>query len=184
MKQIYIINGSGTSGKDTFVEKISKYMPCCKYSIIDLCKEAATVLGCNVNDKTEKTRKFLSDLKYLSSDYNYIPFKDVISVVIDFKCNLVDYEVLFIDMRDPDDIKRAVELLDAKTILVRRPSAIKITSNHADANVENYNYDYIIENNGTIEQLENIAKMMVKEIKSGNTMLKNHKPVTYIGIEY
>ena len=24
MKQIYIINGSGTSGKDTFVEKISK----------------------------------------------------------------------------------------------------------------------------------------------------------------
>lgn len=177
MKQIYITNGSGTSGKDSFVEKMNKYMPCCKYSIIDLCKEAATVLGCNVNDKTEKTRKFLSDLKDLSANYNDIPFKDVISMVIDFKCNLVDCEVLFVDMRDPDDIKRAVELFDAKTILLRRSSAIKITGNHADMNVENYNYDYIIENNGTIKQLENVAKIMVEEIKSGNTMLKNHKPV-------
>lgn len=184
MKQIYITNGSGTSGKDTFIKKINKYIPCCKYSIIDLCKEAAEVLGCNVNDKTEKTRKFLSDLKDISANYNDIPFKDVVSVVIDFKCNLVDYEVLFIDMRDPDDIKRAVELFGAKTILVRRPSAIKITSNHADANVENYNYDYIIENNGTIEQLENIAKIMAKEIKSGNTMLKNHKPVIFTGSKY
>ena len=76
MKKIYITSGVGRSGKDTFCEFISKYIPTYKYSIVDLPKEAAKVLGWD-GGKTEKDRKFLSDIMDLSTDYNDAPFKDV-----------------------------------------------------------------------------------------------------------
>ena len=40
-----------------------------------------------------------------------------------------------------------------------------IESNHADRNVENYEYDYIIENDGTLEQLDTMAKLFVRDIE-------------------
>ena len=175
MKKIYVLNGVGTSGKGTWVEFIGKYIPTYKYSIVDLPKEAAKVLGWD-GGKTEKDRKFLSDIMDLSTEYNDSPFRDVLSVVTDFKNNLIEDEVLFIDMRDPKDIARAVETFGAETILIRNPSVEKIESNHADANVENYNYDYIIENDGTLEQLRAMAKFFVREIICWNEVKGYEKP--------
>jgi hypothetical protein len=47
----------------------------------------------------------------------------------------------------------------------------QINSNHADANVSNYVYDYYIDNNGTIEELQELAedfmRMWDKEIEYG-----------------
>lgn len=177
MKKIYITSGVGRSGKDTFCEFISKYIPTYKYSIVDLPKEAAKVLGWD-GGKTEKDRKFLSDVMDLSTDYNDAPFKDVLSLVTDFK-NSKDFDecnVLIIDMRDPKDIARAVETFGAETILVRKPDAKKIESNHADRDVENYKYDYIIENDGTLEQLENVAEFFVREIICWNEVKTDEKP--------
>ena len=74
MKKIYITSGVGRSGKDTFYEFISKYIPTYKYSIVDLSKQAAKVLGWD-GGKTEKDRRFLSDIMDLSTDYNNAPFK-------------------------------------------------------------------------------------------------------------
>lgn len=156
MKKILIQNSVGGSGKDTFAAFLNKYIPTYKCSIIDLPKEAATVLGWG-GGKTERDRKFLSDIMDLSTEYNDSPFRDVLSVVTDFKNNLIEDEVLIIDMRDPKDIARAVNLFGAEAILIRNPNVEKIVSNHADANVENYEYDYIIENDGTLEQLDKMA---------------------------
>lgn len=161
MKKIFIQNSVGGSGKDTWAGLVGKYIPTYKYSIVDLPKEAAKVLGWD-GGKTEKDRKFLSDIMDLSTEYNDSPFQDVVSVVIDFKNNLIEDEVLFIDMRDPKDIARAVETFGAKTILMRNPNVEKIESNHADANVENYEYDYIIENDGSLGDLESVAKDFVE----------------------
>lgn len=165
MKKIYITSGVGRSGKDTFCEFVSKYIPTYKYSIVDLPKEAAKVLGWD-GGKTEKDRKFLSDVMDLSTDYNDAPFKDVLSLVTDFKNSkdFDEYDVLIIDMRDPKDIARAVETFGAETILVHNPKVRKIESNHADRDVENYEYDYIIENDGTLEQLNKIAEWFVEAI--------------------
>ena len=163
MKKVFIQNSIGGSGKDTWAEFISKYIPIHKYSIIDLTKEAAKVLGWN-GGKSERDRKFLSDIMDLSTEYNDSPFQDVSSVVDDFKNNLIEGEVLFIDMRDPKDIARAVKDFGAETILIRNPNVEKIESNHADANVEDYNYDYIIENDGTLEQLDMMARFFVEGI--------------------
>ena len=177
MKKIYITSGVGRSGKDTFCEFISKYIPTYKYSIVDLPKEAAKVLGWD-GGKTEKYRKFLSDVMDLSTDYNDAPFKDVLSLVTDFK-NSKDFDecdVLIIDMRDPKDIARAVETFGAETILVRKPDAKKIESNHADRDVENYKYHYIIENDGTLEQLDLMAKFFVREVICWNEVKTDEKP--------
>lgn len=63
--------------------------------------------------------------------------------------------VFFIDDREPEHIQRLKEKLNAVTVLIRRPGDENIeTSNHADANVFSYWYDYTIDNNGTLEELE------------------------------
>ena len=163
MKKVFVINGVGTSGKGEFVSRLGKYIPTCGYSIVDLPKQAAKVLGWD-GGKTEKDRKFLSDIMDLSDNYNDAPFRDVTEIVADFKSNYIEADVLVIDMRDPKDIARAVETFGAEAILVRKPDVKKIESNHADANVENYEYDYIIENDGTLEQLEKTAKLFIKKM--------------------
>jgi hypothetical protein len=175
LKKIFIQNSVGGSGKDTWAGLVGKYIPTHKYSIIDLTKEAAKVLGWD-GGKTEKDRKFLSDIMDLATKYNDSPFQDVLSVVTDFKNNLIEGEVLFIDMRDPKDIARAVEIFGAKTILIRNPNVEKIESNHADANVEDYNYDYIIENDGTLEQLDAMAKLFVRDIICWSETRTHYKP--------
>lgn len=176
MKKVFVLNGVGTSGKGTFVDFVGEYISTYKYSIVDLPKEAATLLGWD-GGKTEKDRRFLSDILDLSAEYNDCPFRDVLSVVTDFKNNLIEDEVLFIDMRDPKDIARAVEVFGAETILIRNPNVKKIDSNHADANVEEYEYDYIIENDGTLQQLDDMAKFFVREIIYWNETKGYGKPL-------
>lgn len=183
MKKIFVQNSVGGSGKDTWASLLNKYIPTYKYSIVDLPKEAAKVLGWD-GGKTEKDRKFLSDVMDLSTEYNDAPFKDVLSIVTDFKNNLLEYDVLIIDMRDPKDIARAVETFGAETILIRNPNVRKIESNHADRDVENYEYDYIIENDGTLEQLENVAEFFVREIICWSDIPGNDRPLVLTCSDY
>lgn len=164
IKKVYITNGSGGNGKDSFADFLGKYISVFKYSSIDLVKEMFEVAGISKADKTEKKRKLWSDGKDLLTAYDDIPFKDITSVVTDFMNDKIDTDVLLIDIREPEEIARAVQTFGAETILIRNPKVDKIDTNHADANVENYNYDYIIENNGTLEQLETVAKDFAKNV--------------------
>ena len=164
-KKVFITNGSAENGKDSFAAFLGKYISVFKYSSIDLVKEMFEFVGVSKNDKTEKKRKLWSDGKDLLTQYDDIPFKDIASIVADFKNNKIETEVLLIDIREPDEIARAVAEFGAETILVRNPNVAKIESNHADRDVENYEYDYIIVNNGTLEQLEATAKNFSDYIK-------------------
>ena len=74
-KQVIIINGTGGSGKDTFVQYCSKYAKVINISSVDKVKEAATILVGWKGEKDEKSRKLLVDLKKLSIDYNDAPLK-------------------------------------------------------------------------------------------------------------
>lgn len=185
MKKIFILNRVGTSGKGVFADYINKYISTYKYSIVDLSKEAAKVLGWN-GGKTEKDRRFLSDIMDLSTEYNDAPFNDVLSLVTDFKNSkdFANHESLIIDMRDPKDIARAVEMFGAETILIRNPNVRKIESNHADRDVEDYEYDYIIENNGTLEQLDKVAKLFVCDVIRGEHIPSKDKPFTLTCSKY
>ena len=153
MKNIIIINGYGGSGKDTFIEFVSKYNKVYNFSSVDKVKKIAKEIGWN-GDKDEKSRKFLSDLKKLTTEYNDMSFNSIKEAVNDFK--LSDKEIMFIHIRECEEIKRAALEFNAKTLFIRRDDINKITSNDSDKNVENYNYDYII-NNTTLENLEKDA---------------------------
>lgn len=84
----------------------------------------------------------------------------------------------------PEEISRAVETFGAETILIRNPGVRKIVSNHADANVERYKYDYIIENDGTLEQLERVAKLFICDVICGEHIPEKDKPFTWTCSKY
>lgn len=139
-------------GKDTFAELLNEIIPTLKYSSIDKVKEIAKLCGWK-GGKTEKDRKFLSDLKVLTSQYSNMPLESIINKTIEF-LNSNYYQVMLIDIREPEEIEKAKKILKAKTILIKNNRVQMITSNMADANVFNYNYDFTIENNGTLEEFK------------------------------
>lgn len=162
MKQIVIINGTGGCGKDTFVEYCKKYCQVFNFSSIDKVKEIAKMIGWT-GTKTEKDRKFLADLKKLTTDFNDMAFNSIKEAVNSF--NNSDDEVMFIHIREPEEVDRAVKTFKAKALLIKRENQEIIKSNYSDANVENYTYDYIIINT-TLEQLEKEAQKFIEELRN------------------
>ena len=159
-KQVIIINGTGGSGKDTFVEFCSEFANVINISSVDKVKEAAKILVGWNGEKDEKSRKLLVDLKQLSIEYNDFPSKYIKQKYDEFLNS--DSNYLFIHIREIDEIEKIKKMLGAKTLLVRNPRVALITSNNSDGNVYNYNYDYVIKNDGTLEDLKQKAKEFVK----------------------
>lgn len=176
-KQVFIINGSGGVGKDTFVSLVSKASnrPVMNFSSIDKVKDIAKIIGWN-GGKTEKDRKFLSDLKLLCTDYNNMPFNSMSEKVEEFiNCKAA---MLFLHIREPEEIEKARVAFNAKTILIKRDSIKQITSNMADGNVFNYQYDIVINNDGDLLDLERKAIEFVNDftlntIKEIKAVIKN-----------
>ena len=163
-KTIVIINGTGGSGKDTFVSFVSKYSKVLNFSSIDKVKEVAKIIGWD-GGKTEKDRKFLSDLKKLTTEYNDMAFKSTKDAVNEFLNS--DCDIMFIHIREPEEIERAVKAFGAKTLLVKREGLDNISSNYSDASVENYNYDFVIYNS-TLEKLDSDASAFANNFKYKN----------------
>lgn len=162
-KHIYITNGIARCGKDTFAKLLNEFVPTIKYSSIDKVKDIAKKCGWN-GGKTEKDRKFLSDLKCLTSEYSDLPFKDISRFINAFLA-VGDSKVLLIDIREPDEIARAKQEFGAETILIVNQNIPHITSNMADRNVYNYKYDWVVRNNGTINDFRETVKKFAKDRK-------------------
>ena len=167
--KIYILNGKAGSGKTTFFklikEKCRNYVY--NYSTVDLVKKVA--YGCGWNgSKTPENRKFLSDLKDLLTEWDDVPYKDCLKEIkrITSLADIYDVEhddwAIFIDCREPKEIQKFVDRLGAKTIFIDRKIEDYNASNHADANVENFEYDIVINNNGTLEDLAAVAMNFIK----------------------
>lgn len=176
-KQVFIINGSGGVGKDTFVNLVkdnfisSKFIPVINFSSVEKVKEIAKKIGWDGKSKTEKDRKFLFDLKLLCTKYNDMPFNSMNEKVYNFHKS--DSKMLFLHIREPEEIERAKKAFNAKTILVKRNSIKHITSNMADENVFNYCYDIIIHNDKTIEELNIKAENFVNDFLN-NKLKENY----------
>lgn len=162
VKKIIIINGSGGVGKDTFIELCSKYTEIKNISSVDKVKEAAKILVGWNGEKSDKSRKLLSDLKQLSIDYNNYPLVYIQNQVKEFNENQ-NQVIMFVHIREINEIDKLKKQLDAKTLLITNNRIEKIQTNKSDANVEKYNYDYYIKNDGTLEELEEKAKKFVME---------------------
>lgn len=153
-KQIIIINGQGGVGKDTICDIVKKHYKIKVVSSIDMIKAIAIYGGWD-KQKDLKGRKLLSDLKLAFSEYNNLPFKQMTHEIKIFK-NFRNEQFLFIHVREPDEIKKLVsEYPEIKTLLITRGESQLNFGNMADDNVENYDYDFVFENNGELENLEN-----------------------------
>lgn len=160
-KMIFIVNGKPRAGKDTFAQILNEYMDVYKYSSVTKVKEIAKQCGWT-GAKEERDRKFLHELKMLTSAYSDMSYNDVIEEIDKFKKGELDADIFIVDVREPEDIDRLVKATKAFTIFIENNRVPSITSNAADANVENYRYDFIIQNNGTLEDFEGNIKLFME----------------------
>lgn len=177
---VYIVNGAPGAGKTSFEEYVKTIMDkfyCRTISSIDFVKEIAKRCGWK-GEKTPESRKFLSDLKKLLIEYNDIVLRELTSEIsycqFDYKRFSIEPVswAIFIDCREPQEIEKLKKAFNAKTILVSNKEAeARPTSNESDANILNYTYDIIIDNNGTLRDLANAAYDFVK--KEGLHLVKN-----------
>lgn len=163
-KTILVVNGKPRAGKDTFALILNEYYSVYKYSIIDKIKTIAIDCGWR-GGKTEKDRKFLADLKDLTDAYSDVSFNDILDKIADFVDDIIEEDILIIDMRSPEDIDRLKELVDVITVYIDNENIEDVLSNHADANVEQYDYDFVVSNNGTIEDFRRVIEAFLMFIK-------------------
>ena len=171
--KIFVINGVPKSGKDTFVKFVQDTWGdyrTLNISTVDTVKEIAVTCGWD-GTKTPRNRAFLSSLKDLLTQWNNLPYNDIINKIDAFKRALFvqdideDKSIVFIHCREPEEIKKFVDEIGAKTLLVRREEVENESqSNHADTNVFDFVYDYTIDNNGTEEELREQANQFLIKI--------------------
>lgn len=150
-KHVVIINGTGGVGKDTLISEFREIVDgAYSVSIVDTVKSAAMYLGWN-KGKTDEDRKALAELKDFSDKYWLTPINYIIGKY-ELWMRYPEYNWLFITAREPKDIATLVEAIpEAKTVLVTR-EGINSHGNHADDNVNDYEYDLVFENKEGIKE--------------------------------
>jgi hypothetical protein len=132
-------------------------------STVDFVKEIASMCGWD-GTKTLENRKFLSDLKDLLTKWDDVPYK-----MIEHRAKTLPSDsdwIMFVDCREPAEIQKLKEGLNATTVLIRRPGDEEMeTSNHADAGVFEYEYDLNIYNEYGLDKLEMMAKNFIEYMK-------------------
>lgn len=176
--KIIVVNGRPTCGKTTF-EKFCKELMgsyCETISTIDVIKDIALHGGWH-GEKTPKARKLLSELKRVFTEYNNLTFMTVENFIKNWESELMDYNVashphiLLVDVREPEEIQKFKDKLNAITVLIRRPDVEnEATSNYSDNSVFEYRYDYELWNTGSLENLKEIAKNFINLIFDKNVV--------------
>ena len=172
--KVVIINGIGGSGKDTFVEKCQEILQkacCLNISTVDFVKEVATYCGWD-GTKTPENRKFLSDLKRVLTEWNEVPLKKICQEVQAWQSIWIgsgNYHkaVVFIHCREPKEIDKLVyqfHQYDPVTLLIRREAAESVEQiNDSDNSVLNYSYNYVVRNEGTLDDLKESARVFLRD---------------------
>jgi hypothetical protein len=162
MLKLIIINGYPESGKDTFVNFCREFTDVNHVSSVYPAKQALRVLGWDGKEKTPEVRDALSTLKDLSTSLFDGPMQYIKSKIKEYK-DYPDNLLMFVDAREPAELKKYRNNLGATIIFIdREPKGLP--KNHADNNVKNFQYDFIIDNHGTLEQLKQRASEFVNNI--------------------
>ena len=163
-KTIIIINGVGGCGKDTLIDLLKEQYKVKNISSITPIKEIAKHAGWN-GEKTNKARKFLSDLKKLLTDFNELPQTYLLNEQEKFL--LSDEDIMFVHIREPHEISKFVSLTKCKTktllILPREELKNKDYGNESDNNVYNYNYDLYFNSDKPLNEIAPIWLEFIRE---------------------
>ena len=156
MKRLtFVINGAGGVGKDTLCDLAAKHFRVYNISTITPIKDIARMCGWN-GEKTDKARRFLSDLKALTVEYNDYPTVWATERYHGFMQS--DDEIMFLHIREPEEIAKFVAATEgaARTLLIRGGDRMKksVYGNVSDDRVEDYKYDYYFCNDKTLAEAE------------------------------
>ena len=99
------------------------------------------------------------DVEMLSPYHNFVTDTGIVTSN--------SHMIIFMHIREPEEIERARKKFDALTLLIKRPGVEPIQSNHADRDVDQYDYDYLVVNNGTLDDLGKQADDFVEKVISG-----------------
>lgn len=164
-KAVIVINGAGGVGKDTLCDLAAKHFKVRNISTITPIKELAAMCGWD-GRKDDKSRKFLSDMKRLTVEYNDFPTVWATAQFRDFLTT--DEQVLFVHIREPEEIAKYVKATDGRalTLLVRGGERTRSAAygNVSDDCVENYSYDYYFVNDRPLPEAEQGIAALIKEI--------------------
>jgi hypothetical protein len=164
--RLFIINGYPRCGKGTFIKLCSKYTSCKEISSVDPAKLALMILGWNGAEetKTPEIRKALSNMKDMSTEL----FDGPVTYVMDKAASLLkdeEYNLIFANSREPAELQRYQDY--GATIMLIKRETKEARPTHADQNVENFNYDIIIDNTKDLEFLEKQAYAFLQLLKEG-----------------
>lgn len=132
-------------------------------STVDFVKDIAFDCGWD-GTKTPENRKFLSDLKALLTNWGDVPF----NVIVQHAKSLPGTSdwLMFVDCREPAEIQRFKDVMNATTVLIRREGDEGFKySNISDASVFDYDYDLTIHNNSDIIDLEKKAVNFIEYMR-------------------
>ena len=181
MKYILVFNGYPESGKTTFQKAIAQKYHSVIYSSIKPVIEFTDDIfrGCDseylwhkyLREKEKKSnsyRHLLSDIKntLYNFDDEYLD-NIILNEVVNF-LNNDDQYFFMIDIREPERIKDFIKKLEGlkykehvnnkkfkvKTVFIKRDNE-KYYGNNSDDNVENYQYDILVNNNKSLDVLKN-----------------------------
>lgn len=171
-KHTFVMCSSAQTGKGTFVNYITRYLrdkygiqewPYVLYcSTIDPIKDIMTVYGWN-GIKDEKSRKCMSDLKQVFSEWSDMPFKH-----IQLRIEYTEAPFIFVDCREPEEVARFQREFNAVSVGLKR-DGLEEFRNEADLLAQTNSPDFLIPNNGSLEDLKYQAITFI------DRFIKNHK---------
>lgn len=167
---VILISGAGGNGKDTFINFVNQSLAVYNISTIDPIKEvASTLINLTVSsdyspidsqkemdDKSDKYREFLHELKMAWSNFNDGPninmLEETRHVLTMHEDERERYDVIFIHVREPEEIanlKKDIERyfgIACLTMCVQGLVDPAAYENECDKNVDKYSYDLYITN--------------------------------------
>ena len=184
MLKIFVINGRARVGKNTFCEQVGKILqekdiPFMHESSVNPVREYLKTTGWEGKlwdgvTKNEYWRKAMFDCKKMFVDMDKHCFDDYAIGKLYEYFGEDGNGVLFFDIRESEyicQLKEYIEVnypeIDFKAILIKKDIDEEFDNYaYADKNVEEYpEYDYVIENNGTIDDLRGEAIKFINDLK-------------------
>lgn len=166
--QIFVLNGSPTAGKNTFVKMLP--CDCVHYSYVDFTRSMLDYKEVDYKPKpnepkSNKSRVLLETINNALEEFDDIPFKDCCDLTRDFLEGYLECEYLFVDIRKPCNIKRFLdEFKGARAVYIDDKRPISSVT-ESDSQVANYDYDFYIDNSGSLENLQREANRFIAEIR-------------------
>lgn len=160
---VIIINGKPRVGKDTFAHIVFKLLSnewVVNLSTVDPVRKIMDIFRIDVTKKTPEIRRAMSDCK---------EFLETFDVTTDYVVNMIESvvnkiegnPVFIVHCREPQNIDKLKSRLTPQhyvvTVLLERNTEnvqYADADNDSDNNVANYSYDYVLHNNGNLEDFE------------------------------